>query len=220
MLPIITKSRPSKRRTAALVALVSWAALAPTQATGAPITQIELHSQPGDYIGLGQSYFRDLSTGVFDSIQASDLDGDGLADFLFLRYLGNELGTFAHIFFGTNQLPGSNFTPGFYDDAERAPFARPGHAGLDWGMDGRGCNAITGNFTILGAQFDYSGSSPSLVSFGVTFEQHCEGAAPALLGAFYYNFDPDGNTPIPEPSTLSLLVLGYVSLLARARLRR
>lgn len=203
----------------ALVALATGA-LVPTQASGAPLTQYELHSQPGDWVGGGQSYFGDLSTGVFDISQASDLNQDGFADFIFLRYLGNELGTFANIYFGTSLLPGTNFAPGFYDDAERAPALGAGHAGLDWAMNGRGCNKITGNFTVLGAQFDYSGGSPSLVSFGVTFEQQCEGLSPALFGTLYYNFDPGRTAPIPEPSTLSLLGVGCGGLLARARLRQ
>lgn len=179
------------------------------------LTQIELRSEPGDFVGQGQSYFWDLTTGHFDIVQAFDLQGDGLADYVFVRYLGNVSGTFAHIWFATNQLPGINLTPGFYSDADRAPFARPGHPGLDWELDGRGCNALTGDFTILGAQFNYAGGTPGLLSFGATFEQHCEDAAPALFGAFYYSFDPD--TTVPEPSTLSLLVLGCCGVLGRTR---
>jgi hypothetical protein len=199
------------------VAVVGWT-LAATQATAGPLTQFELLSEPGDFVGLGQTYLRDLTTGTFDIVQVLDLQGDGLADELFLRYLGNQPGTFAHIWFATNQLPGVNLTRGFYPDAERAPFAGPGHPGLSWELDGRGCNTLSGNFTILGAQFDYSGATPQLLSFGATFVQHCEGAAPALLGTFYYNFDPAN--AVPEPSTLSLLALGCCGVLTRARMKR
>jgi len=198
-----------------LLVVVALAISSSSAQAGPMLTQFELRSEPGDFVGQGQSYFRDLTTGAFDIVQAFDGQGDGLADYVFLRYLGHVPGTFAHIWFATTQLPGINLTPGFYSDADRAPFARPGHPGLDWGLDGRGCNTLTGNFTILGAQFDYAGATPSLLSFGATFEQHCENAAPALFGTFYYNFDPD--TAVPEPSTLSLLVLGCCGVLGRAR---
>ena len=196
------------------IACVSCA-LTATEATATPITQFELHSDPGDFIGQGQHYFRDLTTGAFDIVQASDAQGDGLADSVFIRYLGNQPGTFAHIWFATGQLPGINLAPGFYASAERAPFAGPGHPGLDWALDGRGCNTLSGSFTILDAQFAYSGTTATLLSFGATFEQHCEGAAPALSGTFYYNFD--AGVAVPEPSSLFLLVLGGCAVLRRAR---
>ena len=192
------------------------------QATAAPLTQFQLHSQPDDYIGGGQSYFRDLTTGQFDIVQANDFDRDGLVDRVFFRYLADdmgpfEVGTFAHIWFGTESLPSANLAPGFYPNAERGPFAQSGHPGLDWEMDGRGCNMLAGSFTILGAQFDYSAGTPKVVSFAATFEQHCEGAAPALFGTFYYNFDP-----VPEPSTWALwgICAAMTALLARRRVAK
>lgn len=183
-------------------------------AGAAPLTQFELQSQPGDYIGGGQSYFRDLTTGRFDIGQAYDTDRDGLADYVFFRYLGNQPGGFAHIFFSTAAMAGANLAPGFYPNAERGALPELGHPGMDWGMDGRGCNTLTGNFTILGAQFDYSSGTPTIVSFAATFEQHCEGATPALFGTFYYNYDP-----VPEPSTWALWGLGaaMTALIARRK---
>ena len=54
-------------------------------------------------------------------------------------------------------------------------------------------------------------STLGIQSFSASFEQHCEGAEPALFGTFTFQ-------AIPEPSTLSLLVLlslGAIGVLAR-----
>ncbi len=55
--------------------------------------------------------------------------------------------TFALLFFGTDAL-GIPIQPGFYPDAERADFASPGHPGLDVSFQNRGCNTLTGSFTV------------------------------------------------------------------------
>jgi hypothetical protein len=47
--------------------------------------------------------------------------------------------------------------------------------------EGRGCNELTGSFTVT--QAVYGGSDSSyLQDFEATFEQHCEGAEPAMPG--------------------------------------
>lgn len=69
-----------------------------------------------------------------------------------------------------------------YQDAQRAPFASPGHPGIDIGGDGRGCNTITGKFQIEDLQLNGS----TLSSFTATFEQHCEGGTAALRGCVHY----------------------------------
>ena len=83
--------------------------------------------------------------------------------------------------FSTAQL-GQAMAVQVYDDAERAAFAPPGHPGIDINGDGRGCNTITGKFQVEDIQ--WSGST--LTSFTATFEQHCEGLAPALRGCIHY----------------------------------
>jgi hypothetical protein len=69
-----------------------------------------------------------------------------------------------------------------YLNAERAPFASPGHPGIDIYGSGRGCNTITGKFQV--EQLQVSGGA--LTSFTATFEQHCEGGASALRGCVHY----------------------------------
>ena len=61
--------------------------------------------------------------------------------------------------------------------------ALPTHKGLSVFGDGRGCNTLTGSFTILGISSDAAGNVTALAA---TFEQHCEGAAPALRGTIHF----------------------------------
>ena len=70
-----------------------------------------------------------------------------------------------------------------YEGAQRAPFASPGHPGIDIGGDGRGCNTISGRFQIH--ELDWSGSS--LGRFTATFEQFCEQSPTNVLrGCVHY----------------------------------
>lgn len=68
--------------------------------------------------------------------------------------------------------------------------------------EGRGCNELTGSYTVT--QAVYGGSESSyLQDFEATFEQHCEGATPALRGTVRIH-----NPPAPEPLELGLTVDG------------
>jgi hypothetical protein len=78
---------------------------------------------------------------------------------------------------------GEQLHVGTYTDAQRAPFREPGHPGLDVDGDGRGCNTLTGSFTIAELVTDATGAVKAL---SATFEQHCEGGTPALHGTIHY----------------------------------
>ena len=54
------------------------------------------------------------------------------------------------------------------------------------------------DFEVLEATY---GSSGNLLTFAATFEQHCEGATPALLGTMFYN----ANAPVPPQLNLTLV---------------
>ncbi|HYY59341.1 MAG TPA: carboxypeptidase regulatory-like domain-containing protein, partial [Pyrinomonadaceae bacterium] len=60
--------------------------------------------------------------------------------------------------------------------------------GLEIAGDGRGCNTLTGSFTVHEVTLDYSGSSPKVLTFAASFEQHCEGGPAALIGTLYYKY--------------------------------
>ena len=176
----------------------------------AQMAHLILDSQPGDYIGQGMSYditYTPQNSYYFSPQVRRTLPSGEPAELLFVLGLGPSA-PFALLFFGTDQL-GIPMQPGFYPDAERADFASPGHPGLDVSFDHRGCNTLTGNFTVT--EFTYS-SSLGIQSFSASFEQHCEGAAPALFGTFTFQ-------AVPEPSAVGLfiLALGARGLLLRRK---
>ncbi|MGE5286718.1 MAG: hypothetical protein ACM3ML_05845, partial [Micromonosporaceae bacterium] len=88
--------------------------------------------------------------------------------------------------------PGSVLTVGTYPNATRYPFNGSGN-GLNVDGEGRGCNTLTGSFTVKQAVF--SASDNSLKNFDATFTQHCEGATPALNGELKYNSAPVTSAP-------------------------
>jgi hypothetical protein len=80
-------------------------------------------------------------------------------------------GTFWHLDFAAPQ--GQALTTGtVYDNATRYPFQSPTEPGLSLFGDGRGCNTVTGSFTVKDATF---GPHGWIQSFDATFVQHCEG---------------------------------------------
>ena len=81
--------------------------------------------------------------------------------------------------------------PGTYLNAERAPFRTLGRPGLEVSGRGRGSNTLTGQFTILDLQANSNGT---IARFAADFEQHSEGATPALRGSIRYNYVPGSNS--------------------------
>ena len=121
--------------------------------------------------------------------------------------------TSALLFFGTDQL-GIPIQPGVYgipgNTAQRADFAQPGHPGLDVVFQNRGSNTLTGNFTITDVSFFHDASNQLQVgSFSASFEQHSEGATPALFGSFTFR-----SSAVPEPPVLMLVAIGGVLVIA------
>ena len=97
----------------------------------------------------------------------------------------------------------------FYPNAQRWPFQDIDKPGLDFSGDGRGCNTLTGEFTISKMIYDFSGV-PRL--FSATLEQHCEDAPPALYGSIDYDFGGIGPASLTTGNilvTLQYLLLEY-----------
>lgn len=127
---------------------------------------VYLQSDAGDYIGAGRTSTYTLA----DSILAVSSAG-GLFN---VRVTGNQ--TWDGAFQTMNSIP--LLQPGYYAGLMRQPFHNPTKGGLNWSGDGRGCNTLTGWFVV--DSVTYVGGNLSAIE--LRFEQHCEGAGPALRG--------------------------------------
>ena len=84
---------------------------------------------------------------------------------------------------------GSSFAPGEYTGVQRTSLRQPGHPGLDVTNLYDSCNTVTGSFEVR--EVGYSGSAIS--SLDLLYEQHCNGAVPALFGEVRFG-TPVANT--------------------------
>jgi len=72
---------------------------------------------------------------------------------------------------------------GIFNNAERAPFVTGKAPGLDIDGDGRGCNTLSGRFSIRTLTWTKEGT---IAEMDVLFEQHCEKGAAALRGELWF----------------------------------
>ncbi len=154
-----------------LVSLLLLPGLAAAEST------LTLDSDPGDYIGQGQSYLYNDDTAFFTysrnydngiSVRIRNLPGDPWLSWNF-----------------DMAAPGDvEIQPGVYPGAERWPFQAVENPGLSFSGQGRGCNTLSGSFEVYEVTYESDGSVSSLAA---SFVQHCEGAPPALRGEIVFN---------------------------------
>jgi hypothetical protein len=155
--------------------VILFAVLACSVPARAQVTSLTLISDPGDYVGGGQFYFFTPADGAFTAQQNFD---QGVS----LSFNTPSFDQFWYLDFAApNNQP---LTVGTYTGAARYPFQASNQPGLSVVGDGRGCNTAAGSFRVL--QVTY-GAGNTIDAFDATFEQHCEGAAPALRGEIRYN---------------------------------
>ena len=142
----------------------------------AQVTSLNMTSDPGDYIGQGQTYY--LTEPHF--IPSGNQNG-GVS--IFFYNLSGQ--TWSMDFAAPNNAP---LAVGSYLNATRFPYEAAGVPGFDVFGDGRGCSVLTGSFNVL--QVAYNGFNNMVSAFDATFEQHCEGATAALRGEIRYNTTP------------------------------
>jgi hypothetical protein len=164
----------------------------------AQVARLILHSEPGDYIGLGEDH--DVT---FAAESASFMHAwvgtltQGLPSDVYFSFLGSS--TAANLYFGTAAM-GIPLQMGAYPNATQNGDAT--HPRIHITFSSRGCDNTVGNFTIQ--EFAYTAGQPvegigfTIDRFTVTFEQRCEGGRdPPLFGTFIYT--------VPEPSVTWML---------------
>jgi hypothetical protein len=172
---------------ASAVAGSLWAA-APAHASPVASGTLAFSGDPGDYITQGLSYSYTAGT---DALNVSS-SGNGSTVSL------NVNGANGDWWFLDLDAPGGDvLAPGTYADATRYPFNDAG-AGLDLFGNGRGCNTLTGSFTIDTIVLGPNGYVQTL---DATFEQHCEGGEPAARGEVHV-----ANPPPPPALELAQVV--------------
>jgi hypothetical protein len=147
---------------AGTLALAAPAAAQATTITGAG-TSVTFSGTGSDYITQDQAWSYDPSNSTIDATASAD--GNHVS-------VGINGDTWWYLDFAAPQ--GQALTAGTtYDNATRYPFQDPTGPGLSLYGDGRGCNTLTGSFTVNKAVF---GPNGWIQSFDATFVQHCEGS--------------------------------------------
>ncbi|MFI8232444.1 hypothetical protein ACIGDI_26750 [Streptomyces sp. NPDC085900] len=147
--------------------------LAGTEAHALPVTEgsFSFSGDDGDYISGGRSYT--YTTASQDRMNVSGNTDNGVVTVSVDGANGD---------WWTLNLAaptGKALTPGTYTGATRYPFNEATEPGLSLSGNGRGCNQLTGTFTISAVEFGPQGYVKKL---DASFEQHCEGSTPATRG--------------------------------------
>jgi hypothetical protein len=130
-------------------------------------TYLSLNSQPGDYIGGGVAQTLTPANGTFSVTNSTST--------VSISFHTPDYSQFWYLNFGAPSA--FKFAKGQYAGAQRTPFRAPTRSGVDVSGDGRGCNTDSGQFLVSDFVLAADGTVARLA---IDFEQHCEGAPPAL----------------------------------------
>ena len=144
-------------------------------------TRVVMTSDPGDYIGGGRNWSYTWANGRIGAVGSRQYLGFGV--------VGADGSDWSADFV---PAAGDIIAPGRYANATRYPFNGSG-PGLAVGGNGRGCNTLTGEFTVNSLAWWPDGT---LHAASVSFVQHCEGGTPALRGTFEFRAG-DATPPAP-----------------------
>ena len=136
-------------------------------ATPPATTFVSFSSEPGDWVGQGQSARYALADGIW----FARYDADGSSGRI---TIGMRDGTFSLLL---GSPSGERLGVGTY--ARAARFSDFGQAMLDFGAFRRGCNEASGQFVIHTMRL---GPDDSLDRLHATFEQRCAGSTGMLRG--------------------------------------
>jgi hypothetical protein len=129
---------------------------------------VYLVSDPGDSIGSGTTQLLTPDNATLDVVT-------NLTAALRIN-VGGWTGDFAAM----NSL--SQLQPGYYGGLQRYVARNVLKGGMEWSGNFRGCNTLTGWFVVDKVTY----TQAELTAIDLRFEQHCEGAAPALHGVIHW----------------------------------
>lgn len=115
----------------------------------------------------------------------------------------------------TNTNNGQHLKVGLYNNATRFPFNSPTKPGMDISGNGAGNNQESGWFRVL--EVTYAGAE--ITTLAVDFRQYDENlnqTGPSLYGSLRFNSSIP-LTPVPEPTTVALLLAGLGALFLKRR---
>ncbi|WP_410596283.1 hypothetical protein [Amycolatopsis sp. lyj-23] len=181
-----------KRATAAAAVpvLALLVGAVPAQAQTVASGSLSFSGDPGDWISGGGSYAYSTDTKDRLTVNATE-DHNHVA--VSVSGFNSDWWTLDLV-----APSGTGLTAGTYDGATRYPFQGADAPGLDLSGNGRGCNTLTGTFTVQNAVF---GPHGYVQTFDATFEQHCEGGTTAARGAVHI-----ANPPAPPELGIGLKV--------------
>jgi len=171
----VTGTAPGfKIDTAAVTSLEGGAGNTPSAnlRVGLPPPFLYFASDAGDSVGLGQTFTLTSADG--------SITGSGWPNGVFVMFTGAS----SQWNLGFAPPAGVPLAPGVYESATRRGFQAPIEPGLSVDTIGRGCNTLTGRFEVLELQL---GPAGELQVLALDYEQHCNGAVPALFGSIRYN---------------------------------
>jgi hypothetical protein len=202
-------------RSSRLLMLVTLVTLASTRAAHAGYAHVILNSDPGSYIGGGNSYdiidYNAQAYSVYRSISLADGELTNIAISVF-----QSKDVYSVLTFSTHML-GIAVQKGVYDDAQGFPYESQGRPGLDVMVSSEGSSWLKGSFAITDATF-YKDSSGAyqLESFAATFDQVSDGGRSSISGSVIFS------ASVPEPSSIALCGMAALmgSGIALSRRRR
>lgn len=141
-----------------------------------PASYLEFNSEPGEFIGDGKNlklttsqYNFVLTEGEADKIAFSIEHENRSWEISFVAPKGETLGAKSYL------------------NSQRTEFKDDDKPGFSFSGDGRGCNEVQAQFTILKIERDSYGQ---IIRFEADFEQQCDGSTTKLRGRFRYSAEP------------------------------
>jgi hypothetical protein len=158
-----------------LILILATLALVPSARATDTDTFLTLNSQPGDFVGGGITQTFTPGDGTFTV--GADIGGAAVS------FHTPDFSSSWDLIFGPPKS--ETFRQGEYEGAQNF-FGLPTAPLMAVGGDHRGCNVITGRFLVSELALAPDGT---LQRLAIDFEQHCEGAQPALFGSVRFNSD-------------------------------